>query len=83
VNKKGRYIHLDILNWKHFKGGIINEPFLALFNNDPVQDEEFRNLINNSSENVYKHNSSHYSLIRECLNPVQNHDRFISIDLTS
>lgn len=75
-------MRLDILNWKHFKGGSVNEPFLALFNTAPLKDDEFEYLINNSSDNVFKHKLTHYNPIRECLNRIHYQDKLISIDLT-
>jgi 5-methylcytosine-specific restriction endonuclease McrA len=66
----------DILNWKHYKGGSVWIPFLELVTMAPLSDDEFRYLINNSSENVGRHEKSHYDPVRVCLNTIHNSDRY-------
>lgn len=72
----------DILSWKHFKGGRVYIPYLELFQCGPISDEEFRYLVNNSSENVARHEHSSYNPVRECLNSIYYKDKFREQDLT-
>ena len=72
----------DILNWKHYHGDSITAPFLELFKNGPVSDEEFAFLINNSSENVARHVDSHYNPIRKCLNSIYYTTKYTERDLS-
>jgi len=72
----------DILSWKHFKGGSVADPYLDLFKIAPVSDEEFRYLVNNSSENVARHERSHYNPLRECLNSIHYKSKYLERSLT-
>ncbi len=69
------------MNWKHFHGGPIAKPYLDLFTSGPVSDEEFRFLVNNSSENVERHEQSHYDPQRKCLNSIHYKDKYVDRDL--
>lgn len=60
----------DVLEWNHFKGGAVNDPFIELFNLGPISQEEFRFIMNNSSENVRRHEQQHYYPIMKCLNAI-------------
>lgn len=71
----------DVLGWSHFKGGAVNEPFIELFRTGPISQEEFRFIMENSSENVRRHEHIHYRPIMQCLNAIHYstpyHDRDI------
>ncbi|WP_423840301.1 HNH endonuclease [Vibrio mytili] len=60
----------DVLEWSHFKGGAVNEPFIELFHSGPVSQEEFRFIMDNSSENVRRHEQQHYYPIMKCFNAI-------------
>ncbi|CAM4087296.1 HNH endonuclease [Vibrio neonatus] len=62
----------DILSWRHFKGGDVNKPFLTLFNFGPMSKDEFRFIMTNSSENVRRHELSHYQPIMHYLNAIHH-----------
>ncbi|CAM3204689.1 HNH endonuclease [Vibrio rarus] len=74
----------DVLRWSHYKGGAVNEPFIDLFRSGPVSREEFRFIMENSSENVRRHEHRHYLPIMQCLNAIHYSEiyRYRGIDLT-
>jgi len=65
----------EVLNWSHSSGESIWEPYLELFKNSPVSDEEFSHLLKNSSENFKRHKDSHYNPVRTCLNSIHNKNK--------
>ncbi len=70
----------EIFNWKHLSGSSIWAPYLELFNNAPVSDEEFLYLIKNSSDNFERHKNSHYNPVRVCFNSIHNKSKYIDKD---
>ncbi len=66
----------EILIWKHESGDSIWMRFLELFKTAPVSDEDFRHLINCSSENVGRHKPSHFDPVRQCLNNIHYKDKY-------